>query len=82
MDDWRWGEMHTVQLDAVVPVGIIGTDNLSIPVPGDATFPNGFPRHGDRTFRHHRQGLGPGIRRGHVRLPLPDQDPQTHVAPL
>ncbi len=48
MDDWRWGRLHTVQLDAVIPIGVLGSDPLSIPTPDDAMFPDGFPRHGDR----------------------------------
>ncbi len=50
MDAWRWGLLHTVRLDALVPVRLLGdaADVLSIPAPLDATFPDGFPRHGDR----------------------------------
>ncbi|HJL33957.1 MAG TPA: penicillin acylase family protein, partial [Polyangiaceae bacterium LLY-WYZ-15_(1-7)] len=48
MDDWRWGERHTLRLDALVPIYLLGRDPLSIPTPDDAMFPNGFPRHGDR----------------------------------
>jgi len=48
MEDWRWGQLHTLQLDAIVPVSLIGMDPLSIPTPDDEMFPNGFPRHGDR----------------------------------
>jgi penicillin amidase len=42
---WRWGRLHTVRFDSVLPT--VGTDILSIPREGDATYPNGFPRHGD-----------------------------------
>lgn len=42
---WRWGRLHTVRFDSVLPT--LGTDILSIPREGDATYPNGFPRHGD-----------------------------------
>jgi penicillin amidase len=42
---WRWGRLHTVRFDSVLPT--VGTDILSIPRQGDATYPNGFPRHGD-----------------------------------
>ncbi|MFO0709855.1 MAG: penicillin acylase family protein [Sandaracinus sp.] len=42
---WRWGRLHTVRFDSVLPT--VGTDLLSIPREGDATYPNGFPRHGD-----------------------------------
>lgn len=50
MDAWRWGLLHTVRLDALVPVRLLGdtADVLSIPGPLDTTFPDGFPRHGDR----------------------------------
>lgn len=48
MDMWRWGRLHTLRLDALVPVSLFGDDPLSIPVPDDAMFPEGFPRHGDR----------------------------------
>ncbi len=46
--EWRWGKLHTLRLDAIVPARIFGNDPLSIPSPSDETFPNGFPRHGDR----------------------------------
>lgn len=40
---WRWGNLHTVRFATLIP----STDSvLSIPPTGDATFPNGFPRHG------------------------------------
>ncbi len=42
---WRWGRLHTVRFDSVLPT--VGTDILSIPREGDATYPDGFPRHGD-----------------------------------
>jgi penicillin G amidase len=45
MDAWRWGLLHTLRLDSLVP---FAESHLSIPPPGDPTFPNGFPRHGDR----------------------------------
>ncbi|MBX3248291.1 MAG: penicillin acylase family protein [Myxococcales bacterium] len=48
MSTWRWGQIHTLRLDALVPVGIFGSDPISIPVPGDPMFPHGFPRQGDR----------------------------------
>ncbi|MCB9613925.1 MAG: penicillin acylase family protein [Sandaracinus sp.] len=50
MDTWRWGLLHTLRLDALVPVRLLGDsmDVLSIPTPLDTTYPNGFPRHGDR----------------------------------
>lgn len=41
---WRWGRLHTVTFDA----GSLGLpDAISVPPPDDATFPHGFPRHGD-----------------------------------
>ncbi|WXB18969.1 penicillin acylase family protein [Pendulispora albinea] len=40
---WRWGALHTVSFDALVPLW----GRLSIPPSGDPVFPNGFPRHGD-----------------------------------
>jgi penicillin amidase len=42
---WRWGRLHRVRFETVVPV--IGTDVLSIPPEDDPIFPEGFPRHGD-----------------------------------
>ncbi len=43
---WRWGRLHTLRLQSIVPQP--GTDRLSIPTPDDPDFPDGFPRHGDR----------------------------------
>lgn len=48
MQTWRWGQIHTLRLDALVPVGLFGSDPLSIPAPNDPMFPHGFPRQGDR----------------------------------
>lgn len=48
MDTWRWGQLHTIRLDALVPASLLGDDPLSIPVPTDEMFPDGFPRQGDR----------------------------------
>ncbi len=42
---WRWGRLHTVRFESVVPT--LGTDILSIPAVDDAMYPEGFPRHGD-----------------------------------
>lgn len=39
---WRWGQLHTLTLAALVPA-----DELSVPPPGDPALPNGYPRHGD-----------------------------------
>jgi penicillin amidase len=39
----RWGAFHTLRFAALIPL----YGSLSIPPAGDATFPGGFPRHGD-----------------------------------
>ncbi len=41
--EWRWGTLHTLRFDSLVSLW----STLSVPPVGDATFPNGFPRHGD-----------------------------------
>jgi penicillin amidase len=41
-DTWTWGKLHTLTLDGLLPL-----DALQIPLKTDATYPNGFPRHGD-----------------------------------
>lgn len=43
---WQWGKLHTLKLTAMVPE-LAGESLATIPKPGDATFPNGFPRAGD-----------------------------------
>lgn len=44
VSQWRWGRLHTVRFDA----GGVGLpDAISIPPPDDATYPGGYPRHGD-----------------------------------
>lgn len=43
---WRWGRLHTIRFGQVVPA-LDGNEQISIPPQGDATFPDGFPRHGD-----------------------------------
>jgi penicillin amidase len=44
VNEWRWGRLHTVRFDA----GGVGLpDGISIPTPDDATYPDGYPRHGD-----------------------------------
>ena len=43
LDDLRWGAYHTVRFAALIPL----YGKLSIPPADDATFPDGFPRHGD-----------------------------------
>jgi penicillin amidase len=40
---WRWGKVHTLRFEALVPV----FGKLSIPPVDDPVFPDGFPRHGD-----------------------------------
>ena len=45
-DQWRWGRLHTVRFDQVVPA-LDGNEQVSIPTATDPTFPDGFPRHGD-----------------------------------
>ncbi|MEO6950496.1 MAG: penicillin acylase family protein [Polyangia bacterium] len=39
---WRWGTIHTITLDTLVPIAA-----LAIPPATDPAFPSGFPRHGD-----------------------------------
>ncbi len=45
-DEWRWGRLHAVRFEQIVPpaadMGIV-----SIPPVGSSEFPLGFPRHGD-----------------------------------
>lgn len=49
VEQWRWGRLHTLRMNAVVPVAVVtGSDPISIPPPGDDMYPDGFPRHGDR----------------------------------
>ncbi len=45
MSGWLWGKVHTLTLESIVPQLV--DDVLSIPPAGDATYPNGFPRHGE-----------------------------------
>ena len=45
MDTWRWGTLHTVRFESLLPA--LGTDVISIPPPDDPLFPDGFPRPGD-----------------------------------
>lgn len=43
MDDWRWGELHTLTLSSLVP-----DTGLDVPTGGEFdTIGGGFPRHGD-----------------------------------
>jgi penicillin amidase len=39
---WRWGSLHTLTLDGLLPL-----PDFSIPLSTDPNFPHGFPRHGD-----------------------------------
>jgi penicillin amidase len=40
---WRWGRLHTIRFKSLVSIW----KTFSIPPDPDATFPLGFPRHGD-----------------------------------
>lgn len=46
VEQWRWGRLHTLTLESIVPA-LGGKSVASIPAPGDARFPDGFPRPGD-----------------------------------
>jgi penicillin amidase len=70
-DGWRWGKEHTIRFSALVPLWA----QLSIPTTGDATFPKGFPRHGDnQTVDPANYGTRPGkldgLRFGYGRGPV------------
>ncbi|HZS41154.1 MAG TPA: penicillin acylase family protein [Polyangia bacterium] len=39
---WRWGQLHTLTLQGLLPL-----DAIRVPLANDASFPNGWPRHGD-----------------------------------
>ncbi len=45
-ETWRWGRLHAVRFDQVVP-SASGVDLVSIPPSNSTEFPLGFPRHGD-----------------------------------
>ncbi len=45
-EQWRWGRLHTVRFDQVVPA-LDGVAQVSVPAANDPGFPDGFPRHGD-----------------------------------
>lgn len=47
MDNWRWGELHTVRFQDMLGLGAFGMDIFSIPPLDDPNFADGFPRHGD-----------------------------------
>ena len=64
MTKWRWGQVHTLTLDFLVPMAA-----LKIPTASDAQYPNGFPRHGaietvdpGGTLDSFTYAHGPGIR--------------------
>src|SRR5262249_3648603 len=40
---WRWGRIHTVRFNALNSA----IASAALPPPGDPTYPDGFPRHGD-----------------------------------
>jgi penicillin amidase len=42
---WAWGDVHTLTLNFFLGSSVAPT--LNVPEPGDPTYPNGFPRHGD-----------------------------------
>jgi penicillin amidase len=42
-DAWRWGALHTLTLQPLVPLW----SGMAIPPSNDPVFPGGFPRHGD-----------------------------------
>ncbi|HYH95138.1 penicillin acylase family protein, partial [Hyalangium sp.] len=43
---WRWGKLHTLTLASLVPA-TIGESVVTLPAPGNARFPSGYPRPGD-----------------------------------
>ncbi|MBE7453966.1 MAG: penicillin acylase family protein [Kofleriaceae bacterium] len=45
-DQWRWGRLHAVRFEQVVPA-LDGNGQVSVPPDDDPTYPDGFPRHGD-----------------------------------
>jgi len=44
LDDWRWGRLHTLRLDSVIPRVV--SEPFVLPARTGA-FPDGYPRHGD-----------------------------------
>jgi penicillin G amidase len=46
LEQWRWGRLHAVRFDQVVPP-VADPGIVSIPPVGSEQFPIGFPRHGD-----------------------------------
>jgi penicillin amidase len=45
-DEWRWGRLHAVRFEQIVP-GVLDEGIVSIPPVGSEEFPLGFPRSGD-----------------------------------
>jgi penicillin amidase len=45
--EWRWGRLHTVRFDQIVPSTSVATEVVSIPPQNSEAFPSGFPRPGD-----------------------------------
>lgn len=46
MAQWQWGKLHTLTLASLVPA-TAGESAVTLPAPGNAKFPLGFPRPGD-----------------------------------
>lgn len=46
MAQWQWGKLHTLTLASLVPP-TAGESAVTLPAPGNAKFPVGFPRPGD-----------------------------------
>lgn len=47
VDMWRWGRLHTVRFESILPALPGFSDEISIPTEADPMFGDGFPRHGD-----------------------------------
>jgi len=45
--DWRWGDLHALRITFPLPSATGGPTANDLPPVGDATFPNGYPRHGE-----------------------------------
>ena len=45
LDTWRWGRLHTLVLETVLPA--VGRDVFTLPSVTSTEFPDGYPRHGD-----------------------------------
>jgi penicillin amidase len=46
LPQWRWGKLHTLTLVSMVPP-VLGESPVTLPAPGNAVFPGGYPRPGD-----------------------------------